>query len=171
MAALHRRSSSNKAWRTRAEDGFRTISASPCSPYGKLSKKRLRRAWNDGARVDVDEYEKDNARDLRPVEGSQTRRGYLGDVDRPRPSGRGTSSAPQMSMEELGNRFDTACGRRGPDLSSSRKRNRAIRVTDWKDRSLIYWFHARFLLVEGEKMSKSARQLLHTVRDLVPEGT
>ncbi|MEX0745581.1 MAG: cysteine--tRNA ligase, partial [Phycisphaeraceae bacterium] len=38
-----------------------------------------------------------------------------------------------------------------------------------KDRFARYWLHTRFLLVEGEKMSKS-RGNFHTVRDLVARG-
>ena len=54
--------------------------------YGKLSKKDFA-GMEDGARVDVDEYEKDNARDFALWKAPQARRGILGKFHRARSAG------------------------------------------------------------------------------------
>ena len=55
----------------RGEDGSYYFRIAKFPQYGKLSKKDFS-GMLDGARVDVDEYDKDSAR-LRPVESSQAR--------------------------------------------------------------------------------------------------
>ena len=52
-----------KGYAYRTEDGSYYFRIAKCPEYGKLSKKDFA-GMNDGARVDVDEYDKDNARDF-----------------------------------------------------------------------------------------------------------
>jgi len=67
----------------RTEDGSYYFRIAKFPEYGKLSKKDFA-GMEDGARVDVDEYEKDSARDFCPVESRQGRRAFLGKSYRPR---------------------------------------------------------------------------------------
>ena len=59
------------------EDGSYYFRIAKFPDYGKLSKKDFA-GMEDGARVDVDEYEKDNARDFAAVEGAQAGRSSAG---------------------------------------------------------------------------------------------
>ena len=67
------------------EDGSWYFRLASFPEYGKLSKKDLS-GMEDGARVDVDEYEKDSARDFALVESGQAWRNLLGYGDWPRPA-------------------------------------------------------------------------------------
>jgi cysteinyl-tRNA synthetase len=73
-----------------------------------------------------------------------------------------------MSMKYLGESFDIHCG--GEDLIFPHHENEIAQsesVTHKKFANL--WVHARFLLVEGQKMSKSLGNF-YTLRDLVLMG-
>ena len=70
----------------RTEDGSYYFRIAKFPAYGKLSKKDFA-GMEDGARVDVDEYEKDNARDFALWKAPKAWRSFVGDVDRARPSG------------------------------------------------------------------------------------
>ena len=76
--ALHRRTA-RQGLCLRTDDGSYYFRIAKFPEYGKLSKKDFA-GMTDGARVDVDEYEKDNARDFalwkapKPGEASGTRR-------------------------------------------------------------------------------------------------
>ena len=122
----------------------------------------------DGARVDVDEYEKDSASDFALWKAPKPGRSVVGHSHWTRPP---RLAHRVLSHVDGGTRRELrlARRRRRPDLSPSRKRNRAIGIVDRKDSSRDYWFHVRFLLVEGEKMSKSLGNFF-TVRDLVLRG-
>src|SRR6201987_2418568 len=134
--------------------------------YGKLSKKDFS-GMNDGARVDVDEYEKDNARDFalwkapKPGEAS-----WETSIGPGRPGWHIECSV--MSMEELGPSFDLHAG--GEDLIFPHHENEIAQSESLTGQTFAhFWFHARFLLVEGEKMSKSLGNFF-TIRDLVLKG-
>ncbi len=121
----------------------------------------------DGARVDVDEYEKDNARDFalwkapKPGEAS-----WETSIGRGRPGWHIECSV--MSMEELGETFDLHAG--GEDLIFPHHENEIAQSESLTGKPFArFWFHARFLLVEGEKMSKSLGNFF-TLRDLVLKG-
>ncbi len=134
--------------------------------YGKLSKKDFA-GMEDGARVDVDEYEKDNARDFAlwkaPKPGEAFWESAIG---RGRPGWHIECSA--MSMQELGETFDLHAG--GEDLIFPHHENEIAQSEALTGKPFVhFWFHARFLLVEGEKMSKSAGNFF-TLRDLALKG-
>ena len=122
---------------------------------------------NDGARVDVDEYEKDSARDFalwkapKPDEAT-----WETSIGRGRPGWHIECSV--MSMEELGPSFDLHAG--GEDLIFPHHENEIAQSEALSGKQFVrYWFHARFLLVEGQKMSKSLGNFF-TIRDLVLRG-
>lgn len=73
-----------------------------------------------------------------------------------------------MSMEELGETFDLHAG--GEDLVFPHHENEIAQSESLTGKTLArFWFHVRFLLVEGEKMSKSLGNF-YTLRDLVLKG-
>jgi cysteinyl-tRNA synthetase len=73
-----------------------------------------------------------------------------------------------MSMQELGESFDLHAG--GEDLIFPHHENEIAQSESLTGKPFAhFWFHVRFLLVEGEKMSKSAGNFF-TLRDLVLKG-
>jgi cysteinyl-tRNA synthetase len=73
-----------------------------------------------------------------------------------------------MSMQELGESFDLHAG--GEDLIFPHHENEIAQSEAQTGKQFVrFWFHARFLLVEGEKMSKSSGNFF-TLRDLVLKG-
>ncbi len=73
-----------------------------------------------------------------------------------------------MSMKYLGDSFDIHCG--GEDLIFPHHENEIAQSESLTGKPFVkYWVHSRFLLVEGEKMAKSAGNFF-TVRDLVLMG-
>ena len=73
-----------------------------------------------------------------------------------------------MSMRELGETFDLHAG--GEDLVFPHHENEIAQSESFTGKTFVdFWFHARFLLVEGEKMSKSLGNFF-TLRDLVLKG-
>jgi cysteinyl-tRNA synthetase len=73
-----------------------------------------------------------------------------------------------MSMQELGESFDLHAG--GEDLIFPHHENEIAQSESLTGKTFArFWFHVRFLLVEGEKMSKSLGNF-YTLRDLVLKG-
>jgi cysteinyl-tRNA synthetase len=150
----------------RSEDGSYYFRITKFPQYGKLSKKDFS-GMLDGARVDVDEYDKDSARDFalwkapKPGEAS-----WNTSIGPGRPGWHLECSV--MSMEELGETFDLHAG--GEDLIFPHHENEIAQSESLTGKTFArFWFHARFLLVEGEKMSKSLGNFF-TLRDLVLKG-
>src|SRR6266704_1091702 len=155
-----------KGFAYRTEDGSYYFRIAKFPGYGKLSKKDFA-GMEDGARVDVDEYEKDNARDFAlwkaPKRGEASWESQIGPG---RPGWHIECSV--MSMHELGETFDLHAG--GEDLVFPHHENEIAQSESFTGKPFAhYWFHARFLLVEGEKMSKSLGNFF-TLRDLVLKG-
>jgi len=150
----------------RAEDGSYYFRIAKFPAYGKLSKKDFA-GMEDGARVDVDEYEKDNARDFALWKAPKPGEAFWEtSIGRGRPGWHIECSV--MSMEELGETFDLHAG--GEDLIFPHHENEIAQSESLTGKTFAnYWFHARFLLVEGEKMSKSLGNFF-TPRDLVLKG-
>jgi cysteinyl-tRNA synthetase len=156
----------DKGFAYRTDDGSYYFRIAKFPEYGKLSKKDFA-GMNDGARVDVDEYEKDSARDFalwkapKPGEAS-----WDTSIGPGRPGWHIECSV--MSMEELGPSFDLHAG--GEDLIFPHHENEIAQSESMTGKQFArYWFHARFLLVEGQKMSKSLGNFF-TIRDLVLRG-
>lgn len=148
------------------EDGSWYFRLSAFPEYGKLSKKDLS-GMEDGARVDVDEYEKDSARDFalwkaaKPGETS-----WETSIGRGRPGWHIECSA--MAMEYLGDSFDLHAG--GEDLMFPHHENEIAQSETATGKPFVrHWMHVRFLLVEGRKMSKSEGNF-YTLRDLLLKG-
>jgi cysteinyl-tRNA synthetase len=150
----------------RADDGSYYFRIAKFPQYGKLSKKDFS-SMLDGARVDVDEYDKDSARDFAlwkaPKPGEASWNTAIGPG---RPGWHLECSV--MSMMELGESFDLHAG--GEDLIFPHHENEIAQSESMTGKPFAhFWFHARFLLVEGEKMSKSVGNFF-TPRDLVLKG-
>jgi len=155
-----------KGFAYRTDDGSRYFRIAKFPGYGKLSKKDFA-GMEDGARVDVDEYEKDNARDFALWKAPKPGEAFWETKIGPgRPGWHIECSV--MSMQELGESFDLHAG--GEDLIFPHHENEIAQSESLTGKPFAhFWFHARFLLVEGEKMSKSAGNFF-TVRDLVLKG-
>jgi cysteinyl-tRNA synthetase len=155
-----------KGFAYRTEDGSYYFRIAKFPEYGKLSKKDFA-GMNDGARVDVDEYEKDSARDFALWKAPKA-----GEASWPTMIGPGRPGwhieCSVMSMEELGPSFDLHAG--GEDLIFPHHENEIAQSESLSGQPLArFWFHPRFLLVEGQKMSKSLGNFF-TIRDLVLRG-
>ncbi len=149
-----------------AEDGSWYFRVARDKSYGKLSKKDLE-GIEDGARIAADEYEKDAVRDFalwkatKPGETSWPTE--LGDG---RPGWHIECSA--MALKYLGDSFDLHAG--GEDLMFPHHENEIAQSECATHQTFArHWFHVRFLLVEGKKMSKSEGNF-YTLRDLLLKG-
>jgi cysteinyl-tRNA synthetase len=149
-----------------SEDGSWYFRLASFPEYGKLSKKDLS-GMEDGARVDLDEYEKDSARDFalwkaaKPGETS-----WDTAIGRGRPGWHIECSA--MAMEYLGESFDLHAG--GEDLIFPHHENEIAQSESVTHKTFArHWMHVRFLLVDGRKMSKSEGNFF-TLRDLLLKG-
>ncbi|HTV54013.1 MAG TPA: class I tRNA ligase family protein, partial [Terriglobia bacterium] len=134
--------------------------------YGKLSKINLS-GNRPGARVDSDEYEKDDPRDFvlwkaaKPGEPFWKAPFGLG-----RPGWHLECSA--MAMKFLGETFDIHSG--GVDLIFPHHENEIAQSEAATGRPFArFWLHAEHLMVNGEKMSKSLGNF-YTLRDLISQG-
>jgi cysteinyl-tRNA synthetase len=150
----------------RTEDGSYYFRISAFPGYGKLSKKDFA-GLEVGARVDVDEYDKDNARDFALWKAPKPGEHYWETSIGPgRPGWHIECSV--MSMKYLGESFDIHLG--GEDLIFPHHENEIAQSEALTGKPFVrHWVHVRFLLVEGEKMSKSLGNI-YTVRDLVLMG-
>jgi cysteinyl-tRNA synthetase len=149
-----------------AEDGSWYFRIARFPEYGKLSKKDFD-GIEDGARVDIDEYEKDAARDfalwkaVKP--GEQSWDTVLGTG---RPGWHIECSA--MATKFLGEDIDLHAG--GEDLMFPHHENEIAQSESASGKPFVrHWMHVRFLLVEGKKMSKSEGNF-YTLRDLLLKG-
>ena len=149
-----------------AEDGSWYFRLAAFPEYGKLSKKDFS-GMEDGARVDLNEYEKDSARDFalwkaaKPGETS-----WDTAIGRGRPGWHIECSA--MAMEYLGESFDLHAG--GEDLIFPHHENEIAQSESVTHKQFArIWMHVRFLLVDGRKMSKSEGNF-YTLRDLLLKG-
>jgi cysteinyl-tRNA synthetase len=152
---------------TYQSDGSLYFSISSFPGYGKLSGLKLE-GNVAGARVDVDEYEKADARDFVLWKAAKEE----GEPRWPSPFGEGRPGwhleCSAMSMEYLGESFDIHCG--GVDLIFPHHENEIAQSQGATGKPFVrFWVHTEFLLVEGEKMSKSKGNY-YTVRQLIEQG-
>jgi len=148
------------------EDGSWYFRLAAFPQYGKLSKKDLS-GMEDGARVDLDEYEKDSARDFALWKAAKP-----GEAAWDTPIGRGRPGwhleCSAMAMEYLGESFDLHAG--GEDLMFPHHENEIAQSESVTHKPFArHWMHVRFLLVDGRKMSKSEGNF-YTLRDLLLKG-
>jgi cysteinyl-tRNA synthetase len=156
-----------KGFAYRAEDGSYYFRIATFPGYGKLSKKDFA-GIEVGARVDVDEYEKDNARDFALWKARKPDEQAFWDS----PIGPGRPGwhieCSVMSMKYLGPSFDLHAG--GEDLIFPHHENEIAQSEALTGQTFVrLWMHVRFLLVEGKKMSKSEGNF-YTMRDLLLQG-
>ncbi len=134
--------------------------------YGKLSKKNL--AGNiAGARVDQDEYEKEEGADFVLWKAAKE-----GEPSWDSPWGTGRPGwhieCSAMCMRYLGETVDIHAG--GEDLVFPHHENEIAQSEASTGKPFVhYWLHAKHLLVNGEKMSKSKGNFF-TLRDLLEKG-
>jgi cysteinyl-tRNA synthetase len=164
VGLIQKLAANGAAYQTEEGSWYFRLAAFP--EYGKLSKKDLS-GMEDGARVDVDEYEKDSARDFalwkaaKPGETS-----WETAIGRGRPGWHIECSA--MAMEYLGESFDLHAG--GEDLMFPHHENEIAQSESVTHKPFArHWMHVRFLLVDGRKMSKSEGNF-YTLRDLLLKG-
>ncbi|HVN04524.1 MAG TPA: cysteine--tRNA ligase [Bryobacteraceae bacterium] len=134
--------------------------------YGKLSHNDFS-GIRAGARVDVDEYEKADARDFAlwkaPKEGE-----FFWDekIGPGRPGWHIECSV--MALEYLGETLDIHAG--GIDLVFPHHENEIAQSESLTGKPFArFWLHAEFLMVEGQKMSKSLGNYF-TLRDILGRG-
>jgi len=134
--------------------------------YGKLSKIDVT-GIQAGARVDVDRYEKESARDFALWKAPKPGEHFWDTpIGRGRPGWHIECSA--MAMKYLGETIDIHTG--GVDLTFPHHENEIAQSEAATGKHFVrYWLHAEHLLVEGEKMSKSLGNFF-TLRDLFAKG-
>jgi len=164
VALIQKLAEAGAAYQT--EDGSWYFRLASFPEYGKLSKKDLS-GIEDGARVDLDEYEKDSARDFALWKAAKP-----GEHSWDTPIGRGRPGwhieCSAMAMEYLGESFDLHAG--GEDLMFPHHENEIAQSESVTHKTFArHWMHVRFLLVDGRKMSKSEGNFF-TLRDLLLKG-
>ena len=149
----------------RADDSvFFRIAAD--ADYGKLSGIDLEQVRR-GARVQSDEYGKEDARDFVLWKGAKE-----GEPQWASPWGPGRPGwhieCSAMSQKYLGMTFDIHCG--GVDNLFPHHENEIAQSESANGSPLArYWLHSEHLTVDGEKMSKSLGNC-HTLDDLQARG-
>jgi cysteinyl-tRNA synthetase len=162
-AAIARLAASHHTYETDGSVYFR-IATFP--GYGKLSHNDF--SGNiAGARVDVDEYEKADARDFAlwkaPKEGEKYWETAIGPG---RPGWHIECSV--MAIKYLGETLDIHAG--GIDLVFPHHENEIAQSESLTGKPFSrFWLHAEFLMVEGQKMSKSLGNYF-TLRDVLGRG-
>ena len=138
--------------------------------YGKLSGVKVEDI-KAGARVNVDEYDKENPADFALWKKStpeEIERGIFFES----PWGRGRPGwhieCSTMSMNYLGETIDIHSG--GVDLIFPHHENEIAQSEGATGKPFVrYWVHGEHLLVNGEKMSKSKGNF-YTLKDLMEKG-
>ena len=150
-----------------AEDGSVYYRVAKFPGYGKLSKKKLDGNIS-GARVDVDEYDKEQGADfVLWKKAKEDEPSWDSPWGKGRPGWHIECSA--MCMRHLGETIDIHAG--GEDLVFPHHENEIAQseAATEKEPFVKYWLHAKHLLVNGEKMSKSKGNFF-TLRDLLEKG-
>ncbi len=147
-------------------EGSEYFRVSQFKDYGKLSKIDFS-GIRSGARVDSDEYEKDNARDFVLWKAAKE-----GEPRWETPLGPGRPGwhieCSVMSMKYLGESFDIHSG--GSDLIFPHHENEIAQSEAATGKPFVrFWLHAEHLMVNGEKMAKSQGNF-YTLRDLIAQG-
>jgi cysteinyl-tRNA synthetase len=158
----------DKGFAYKAEDGSVYFSIAKFPEYGKLAHINLD-GMRPGARVKHDEYAKESVADFALWKAYDEQDGP---VAWDSPWGRGRPGwhieCSAMSGKYLGPRFDIHCGgidnmfpHHEDEIAQSEAANGC--------RFVNYWLHNAHLIVDGEKMSKSAGNFF-TLRDVQQRG-
>jgi cysteinyl-tRNA synthetase len=153
-----------------ADDGAVYYSISSFPEYGKL-KGIDTSTLIVGARVEHDEYEKEDARDFALWKAATEDDEQVG-AAWDSPWGRGRPGwhleCSVMSTAELGETLDMHLG--GEDLVFPHHENEIAQSEGATGKPFVrYWLHVKHLFVEGKKMSKSLGNFIQ-VRELLAEG-
>ncbi len=151
---------------TYKSDGSVYYRISQFPSYGKLSHNDFS-GIRAGARVDVDEYDKADARDFVLWKARKdSEPAWESPVGAGRPGWHIECSA--MAMKYLGETLDIHTG--GVDLVFPHHENEIAQSEAITGKQFVrFWLHAEHLGVEGQKMSKSLGNV-YTLRDLVAQG-
>jgi cysteinyl-tRNA synthetase len=134
--------------------------------YGNLSHNDFS-GIRAGARVDVDEYDKDDARDFVLWKArKENEPAWETPLGAGRPGWHIECSV--MSMKYLGETLDIHTG--GVDLIFPHHENEIAQSEALTGKTFVrYWLHAEHLNIDSQKMSKSAGNI-YTLRELLAEG-
>ncbi len=162
-SAIGRLAEKGCTYRTDGSVYFR-ISSFP--DYGKLSHNDFS-GIRAGARVDVDTYDKADARDFVLWKAPKN-----GDPFWETPLGPGRPGwhieCSVMAIRYLGDTLDIHAG--GVDLIFPHHENEIAQSVSLTGKPFAhYWLHAEFLLVDGQKMSKSVGNY-YTLREVLERG-
>jgi len=151
---------------TYSSEGSVYYSIAKFPEYGQLSHNDFS-AIRAGARVDVDTYDKADARDFvlwkAPKNGEPFWETPIGPG---RPGWHIECSV--MAIRYLGQTLDIHAG--GVDLIFPHHENEIAQSVALTGKPFArYWLHSEFLLVDGQKMSKSLGNF-HTLRDILSRG-
>ncbi len=156
-----------KGYAYKGQDGI-YYSIQKFGDYGKLSGTSLE-GLKSGARVKQDEYDKAKASDFALWKFWSKEDGDVSwetELGRGRPGWHIECSA--MSMKYLGHTFDIHTG--GVDLVFPHHENEIAQSEAATGKRFVnYWIHNEHLLVDGQKMAKSAGNFF-TLRDLLKKG-
>lgn len=134
--------------------------------YGKLSKIDVA-GMQTGARVDMDRYDKDNARDFALWKAPKPGEHFWETPIGPGRPGWHIECAA-MALKYLGDTLDIHSG--GVDLTFPHHENEIAESEAATGKPFVhYWMHAEHLLVDHEKMSKSVGNFA-TLRELLSHG-
>ena len=157
-----------KGYAYRSDDGSVYYSIDKFAEYGKLARLD-REGMQSGARVDQDEYDKDNAADF------ALWKAYVpedGDVVWDSPWGKGRPGwhieCSAMSMKLLGESFDIHTGGVDNIFPHHEDEIAQSEAATGKPYSK-YWMHCGYLVVDGKKMSKSVGNF-YTLREVLDMG-
>jgi len=157
-----------KGYGYKSEDGSVYYDISKFKGYGKLSKMKIEKL-KAGARVKVDEYEKDQASDFALWRAWDSEDGdvfWETRLGKGRPGWHIECSA--MSMKYLGETLDIHTG--GVDNIFPHHENEIAQSEAVTGKKFVnYWLHNEHLLIKGERMGKSLKNF-YTLPELVNMG-
>lgn len=152
------------------KDGSVYFSIAKFKDYGKLSGTNVK-GVKAGARVDVDEYEKDNPQDFalwkaEDEEAKKRNEAWDSPWGIGRPGWHIECSA--MSMKYLGESFDIHTG--GVDLLFPHHENEIAQAEGATGKKFVnYWLEGEHLLVDGQKMAKRLGNIF-MLNDIADKG-
>ncbi|MEM3666709.1 MAG: cysteine--tRNA ligase [Candidatus Bathyarchaeia archaeon] len=157
-----------KGYAYRGEDSSIYYDISKFKDYGKLSKLKIEEL-KPGARIKVDEYGKEEARDFALWKAWDEEDGdvfWETEIGKGRPGWHIECST--MAMKYLGETIDIHSG--GVDLIFPHHENEIAQSEAATGKPFAhYWLHSEHLLVEGRRMAKRYGNY-YTLRDLMAKG-
>ena len=158
----------DKGFAYKDKDGSVYFNIKSYPDYGLLSKLKINNQ-KQTYRIQDDEYNKDNPQDFALWKSWKKEDGAIywnSPWGKGRPGWHMECSA--MSNETLGSHFDIHCG--GIDNMFPHHENEIAQSICSTDDSFVnYWLHSEFLLIDGDKMSKSLDNY-YTIKDLQKIG-